>query len=139
MPRTASGAIAPRHLPFCCDLQRVKGSCTDIAEDNAHTGKRRRAEIAVRKMARISLFSAGIVTAPQFRSCPDGNGIELRSVSSDEKRYAPEYLISLQGCAKPADACNGHLGQTYCISFALAERICRATDWVYSPQMSEIT
>jgi hypothetical protein len=31
---------------------------------------------------------------------------------------------------------NGHPGQTYCTSFALAERICRATDWVYSPRMS---
>ena len=48
---------------FCCDLQRVEGTLP-IAEDNAHTGKRRRAEIAVRKMARISLFSGG------HRHCP---------------------------------------------------------------------
>jgi len=42
----------------------------------------------------------------------------------------------LRSSRLPADACNGHPGQTYCISFALAERICRATDWVYSPRMS---
>src|SRR3954465_10708472 len=42
----------------------------------------------------------------------------------------------LRSSRLPADARNGHPGQTYCTSFALAERICRATDWVYSPRMS---
>ena len=42
----------------------------------------------------------------------------------------------LRSSRLPAYACNGHPGQTYCISFALAEWICRATDWVYSPRMS---
>jgi hypothetical protein len=42
----------------------------------------------------------------------------------------------LRSSRLPADARNGHPGQTYCTSFALAERICRATDRVYSPRMS---
>ena len=35
----------------------------------------------------------------------------------------------LRSSRLPADARNGHPGQTYRTSFALAERICRATDW----------
>src|SRR5947199_8989894 len=51
---------------------------------------------------------------------------------------APGYLIRdrLRSSRLPPDARNGHPGQTYRTSFALAERICRATDWVYSPRMS---
>jgi hypothetical protein len=37
----------------------------------------------------------------------------------------------LRSSRLPADARNGHPGQTYCTSF-----LCRATDWVYSPRMS---
>ena len=43
---------------------------------------------------------------------------------------APSVQSFASGCVQWAS------GTNLCISFALAERICRATDWVYSPRMS---
>src|SRR4051795_9500137 len=48
----------------------------------------------------------------------------------------PRPRSRLRSSRLPANARNEHPGQTYRTSFASAERICRATDWVYSPRMS---